>query len=311
MRLIDNNLLNYLADKGKGNGDCEKGPKVTAFVSSSNDKLLDRIIKDKGITAAQLRDMDYADYKDLMNELKLEIDSGNVPAYNSSNIKLNKVPVKPVDPKTAAAVASLKQAVSTGKIRPMVTGSAIEHVFKAIAGNDNQISPEELAKFIKQYNPDLPFTTANAKTLIQSLDMDGDAQLGIVEFASLIGKQNPSNDIAEQYRQLFKGLTDGKPKLLVADLITLLQKHNPGNKNIDELVKAADLNKDGEIEFDEFLNMMLQESVEETKAVKGGNKKRQFISKRDSMDYVISRNESLRDRVRLIGKYKPSNLKKK
>jgi Ca2+-binding EF-hand superfamily protein len=304
LRLIDNELLSYL--RNKGTGTCPDSGKVAEFKApASTDSLIDRIIKSKGVN---VRDMKYSDYKGVMDELKLEIESSQVPYVDvSTKINLNKVAAQ--DPATAASVAGIKKALADNKIKPMISGLAIENVFKEIAGSDTQISPKELMDFMTQYG--VPLTIEQATNLIKSLDVDGDGTLGIVEFASLIGKQNPTNDIIEQYRQLFEGLKDGKPSLAVADLMALIKKHNKSS-NIDELVDKADLNKDGHIDFDEFLNLMIEESKDVGPAkVSGGNSKREFISNRDSMDYVISRNESLRDRVRLIGKYKPSNLKKK
>lgn len=303
LRLIDNDLLTYLSEKGTGKcTDSAKAPEFKAPVS--NDSLIDRIIKKKGLN---VRDMKYADYKGLMDELKLEIESNQVPYVDvSTKMNLTKV-AAPQDPATAKAVAGIKQALSDNKIKPMISAKAIENVFREISGKDSEISADELSRFMTQFG--VPLTPEQAATIIKSLDVDGDGTLGIVEFASLIGKQNPTNDIIEQYRQLFEGLKDGKDKLTIVNLKALLKKHNTAS-NIDELVDKADLNNDDEIDFNEFLNLMVEESKDVGPKL-GGNSKREFISHRDSMDYVISRNESLRDRVRLIGKYKPSNLKKK
>lgn len=306
LRLVDNDLLNYLSKKGSDK--CADSGKVPEFKAPvSTDSLIDRIIKKQGI---QVRDMKYPQYKALMDELKLEIESNQVPYVDvSAKMNLTKVDA-PQDPATAKAVAGIKQALADNKIKPMISGLAIENVFKEIAGTDTQINAKELSDFMTMYG--VPLTETQAATIIKNLDVDGDGTLGIVEFASLIGKQNPTNDVIEQYRQLFEGLKDGQPTLAVKDLMALLKKHNKSS-NIDDLVEKADINKDGQIDFNEFLNLMVEESkdVGPVAPVKGGNSKREFISHRDSMDYVISRNESLRDRVRLIGKYKPSNLKKK
>jgi Ca2+-binding EF-hand superfamily protein len=255
-----------------------------------------------------------------MDKLKIEIDrKAEPPARQSSGITIKQASTSK---QTSQIASQVKDALKLKKIPNMITGDSIEDLFKEIAVGPvkNQIGPNELVAFVKKYNPTLDFNVENAKLLIDSLDMDGDGTLGIIEFASLIGKQNPSNDVIEQYRQLYEGLKDGKPKLENAVLISLLKKHNDKDASamavIETLVKQADTDGNEHIEFEEFLNLMMDESKDSTQSTStdkkgGGNNSREFISKRDSMDYVISRNESLRDRVRLIGKYKPSNLKKK
>jgi Ca2+-binding EF-hand superfamily protein len=302
IRLVDNKLLNYLGSQSSSK--CADSAKVPEFKPpTSTDSLIDRIIKKKGVN---VRDMNYTQYKDIMDELKLEIEAGVVPSYAGPTMQLTKVD-KAQDPATAQSVADIKKALDENKIKPMINGLAIENVFKEIADGDLQITAPELVRFMAKYGVTL--TPQQATTLIKQIDLEGDGTLGIVEFASLIGKQNSTNDVIEQYRQLYEGLKDGKAALSVDDLKTLLKKHNT-DSNIDELVQQADLNKDAQIDFNEFLKLMIDESKDNTVTVKaGGNKK--FISNRESMDNVISRNESLRDRVRLIGKYKPSNLKKK
>ena len=303
LRLVDNELLTYLGNKGSDK--CTDSGKVVEFKAPvSTDSLVDRIIKKKGLN---VRDMKYTDYKGVMDELKLEIESSQVPYVDvSAKMNLTKV-AAPQDPATAKAVAGIKQALADNKIKPMISGLAIENVFKAIAGDDKEIDAKELSDFMTMYG--VPLTETQAATIIKDLDVDGNGKLGLIEFASIIGKQNPTNDIIEQYRQLFEGLKDGKATLELADLKALLKKHNTSS-NIDALVEKANLNNDTQIDFNEFLQLMVEES-NDVSAKSGGNSKREFISNRESMDYVISRNESLRDRVRLIGKYKPSNLKKK
>jgi len=302
IRLVDNNLLSYLGSQSSTK--CADTAKVPEFKPpASTDTLIDRIIKKKGVN---VRDMNYNQYKDIMDELKLEIEASAVPTYSGPKMQYTKVD-KPQDPVTAKATADIKKALEDKKIKPMISGLAIENVFRGIAGQDNEINATELVAFMSKYGVTL--TNAQAQNLINSIDLENDGTLGIVEFASLIGKQNSTNDVIEQYRQLYEGLKDGKPSLSVEDLKTLLKKHNT-DTNIDELVQRADLNNDKQIDFNEFLNLMVEESKDNTVSVQaGGNKK--YISNIESIDNVISRNESLRDRVRLIGKYKPSNLKKK
>ena len=302
LRLVDNNLLSFLGSQSSTK--CADSAKVPEFKPpTSTDTLIDRIIKKKGVN---VRDMNYNQYKDIMDELKLEIEASAVPTYAGPKMQYTKVD-KAQDPATAKATADIKKALEDKKIKPMISGLAIGNVFRSIAGHDNEINATELVDFMAKYGVTL--TTVQAQTLIDSIDLENDGTLGIVEFAQLIGKQNSTNDVIEQYRQLFEGLKDGKSLLSVSDLKVLLKKHNT-DTNIDELVDNANLNNDDQIDFNEFLNLMVEESKDNTVTVKtGGNKK--FISNRESMDNVISRNESLRNRVRLIGKYKPSNLKKK
>jgi Ca2+-binding EF-hand superfamily protein len=311
LRLIDNGLLTYLKDKGTGSEKCSTVPLIAERKVTSNDSILDQILAQEGIS--HFRDLPFNKYKSVMDKLKIEIDKKAEPPAQAASIKLKPSSSSTQSAQTPEVAKKVVEAVKSGKITNMITGTAIENLFKKIAGdNNNEINAQELVKFMKEYNPDLTFTQENAELLIKSLDTDGNNTLGLVEFASLIGKQNPSNDVIEQYRQLYEGLKDGKAELNKSTLATLLKKNNPADaSNIDELVQQADLNKDEKIDFEEFLKLMMEESVDSSAVKKGGSNSKEFISKRDSMDYVISRNESLRDRVRLIGKYKPSNLKKK
>lgn len=308
LRLIDQGLLKYLNEKGTGSAKCDDAPLIAQRATTSNDSILDQILAQENLS--HFRDLPYNKYKNVMDKLKIEIDRKTEPPAQATGIKLKPGSTSTQTPQTVQVANTVKQALKSGKIPNMITGNSIEELFKKISKGDGQIDAAELVTFMKEYNPNLNFTLENAQLLIKSLDVDGDGTLGIIEFASLIGKQNPSNDVIEQYRQLYEGLKDGKPSLDKATFTALLKKNNSQDAAvIDDLVAKADLNKDGNIEFDEFLNLMMEESTDSTKT--GGNNSREFISKRDSMDYVISRNESLRDRVRLIGKYKPSNLKKK
>ncbi|RIB30273.1 calmodulin 1 [Gigaspora rosea] len=121
--------------------------------------------------------------------------------------------------------------------------------------NDGLITAQELGSVIKSlgYNP----TDENLKTMIDKVDSDKDGKINYEEFKVMMSQS--SNESTEDLREAFKVYDkDGNGYISAAELKSTM--HSLGLKLNDEEVEAmisqADINKDGRIDYEEFIKMM-------------------------------------------------------
>ncbi len=96
----------------------------------------------------------------------------------------------------------------------------------------------------------------NIEELFNSFDTDGTGKLGYTEFISASIEQNiymREERLLEAFKMLDK---DKSGKITKDEIKNSLKLDNVDEDTLNELIKKFDLNGDGMIDYNEFLNMM-------------------------------------------------------
>jgi len=122
---------------------------------------------------------------------------------------------------------------------------------------DGTISVSELEQIMQNLG-EKP-TREEVKLMVAKVDKDGDGNISFDEFVILMASAKSSTD--EELRQAFNVFdTDGSGTISRSELKqvmqTVLGEKDLTDKQLDDMLKAADLNGDGEISFQEFCIMM-------------------------------------------------------
>merc|ERR1712086_359432 len=119
------------------------------------------------------------------------------------------------------------------------------------------ISGAELATVMKSLgqNP----TDDEIKDMIGEVDSDGNSTIDFSEFLNLMAKKMAGGDDEAELLEAFKVFDkDGNSTIEASELKTVME--NLGEKltdeEIEEMMKEADIDKDGKINFEEFKAMM-------------------------------------------------------
>jgi len=121
---------------------------------------------------------------------------------------------------------------------------------------DGVITSEELYEVLKQVDQNI--SREEVKEVIMAVDVNGDDVLTLDEFLSArINRKVMQKE--ERLRKLFKCLDlDDSGLLNVAEVCAALESAR-GKKvlemEVEKLIKEADVNNDGEIDYEEFLAM--------------------------------------------------------
>ena len=130
--------------------------------------------------------------------------------------------------------------------------------FRALDTNhDGVISRDELYEGFKRINNAL--TEADVNAMMKKLDNNQSHTIDYTEFvAATIDKKNLLSE--QKIRACFNMLDrDKSGKISITELKTMFSGNDVADENIwVELIKEADENNDGEIDFDEFRNLLLK-----------------------------------------------------
>ncbi len=122
---------------------------------------------------------------------------------------------------------------------------------------DGKIATKELGSIMRNLgqNP----TDSELKRIIAEVDSDGNGTIDFKEFLGLMVNKMNDTDTEEELLEAFK-IFDRDNKGYITALELRLVMNNLGEVlspyEIDELVKEADIDGDGHIDYDEFLKMM-------------------------------------------------------
>ncbi|KAJ2044017.1 hypothetical protein H4S04_006453 [Coemansia sp. S16] len=122
---------------------------------------------------------------------------------------------------------------------------------------DGNITAIELGSVMRSVgqNP----TEAELQDMINEVDKDGNGTIDFGEFLSLMARQSFDNNEEEELKEAFRVFDkDGNGFISAAELRHALT--NLGEKltqeEVDEMIQEADVNGDGQIDYDEFVKMM-------------------------------------------------------
>ncbi|KAJ1697109.1 hypothetical protein LUZ62_027547 [Rhynchospora pubera] len=123
--------------------------------------------------------------------------------------------------------------------------------------NDGFITKQELATVIRQLgqNP----SDEDVQEMISEVDTDGNGTVDFSEFLSLMEKKLKETDSEDELREAFKVFDkDNNGFISASELRTVLMNlgENISDAEVDEMIKEADANGDGQVDYAEFVKMM-------------------------------------------------------
>ncbi|KAH3853236.1 calmodulin-A-like [Dreissena polymorpha] len=126
---------------------------------------------------------------------------------------------------------------------------------------DGTISSTELGTVMRSLggNP----TEAELQDMINEVDADGSGMIEFPEFLTMMVRNMRDIDTVEDLRQAFNVFDkDGTGKISAAELRHVMS--NLGEKlteeEVDEMLREADVDGDGEINYEEFVQLMMSTS---------------------------------------------------
>ncbi|KAJ3697503.1 hypothetical protein LUZ61_001208 [Rhynchospora tenuis] len=123
--------------------------------------------------------------------------------------------------------------------------------------NDGFITKQELATVIRQLgqNP----SDEDVQEMIREVDADGNGTVDFPEFLALMEKKLKETDSEDELREAFKVFDkDNNGFISASELRTVLMNlgENISDAEVDEMIKEADANGDGQVDYAEFVKMM-------------------------------------------------------
>jgi len=103
-------------------------------------------------------------------------------------------------------------------------------------------------------------TEAELQDMINEVDADGNGTIDFPEFLSLMARKMKDTDTEEELIEAFKVFDrDGNGFISAAELRHVMT--NLGEKltdeEVDEMIREADVDGDGQINYEEFVKMMM------------------------------------------------------
>ena len=126
-----------------------------------------------------------------------------------------------------------------------------------------EISVHELQSILK--DPKLRMSEDDVNKLMKDFDLDGNGTIDICEFLILMSNRKNRNlihraiVIRTQIRKMFRNLDlDGNGYITKKEFKTVMRKQRGkySEKQLDAMLKEADMNGDGKIDYDEFVVSM-------------------------------------------------------
>merc|ERR1712146_314179 len=127
---------------------------------------------------------------------------------------------------------------------------------------DGTITTKELGTVMRSLgqNP----TEAELQDMINEVDADGNGTIDFPEFLGLMARKAKDTDTEEELIEAFKGFDrDGNGFISTAELHHLMTNMSEKltDEEVDEMIREADVDGDGQINYEEFVKMMMAERV--------------------------------------------------
>mmetsp|Transcript_5873 Transcript_5873/g.12356 ORF Transcript_5873/g.12356 Transcript_5873/m.12356 type:complete len:613 (+) Transcript_5873:155-1993(+) len=133
------------------------------------------------------------------------------------------------------------------------------------------ISVDELRQAMKKAGSKL--TDDEIAEMLDTYDVDGDGTIDYSEFVTAMTNINKLNTVENIQKAFMQFDKDGDGTITVDEVMIALQDCNVDIEKAKEIVKEADKNGDGQIDYEEFYAMMIQQD-ETVKAAEGARRKK-------------------------------------
>merc|ERR1712194_223965 len=123
---------------------------------------------------------------------------------------------------------------------------------------DEQLSAKELGHMLNALGEDP--TLAELKSMIKEVNEDDEETIGFWHFLSLMVKKMKTSDIKDKLIDAFKVFDVDHDGFITPDELMSAMAHLGEDLNqseIEEMIKEADIENDGKLDFDEFSKMMM------------------------------------------------------
>lgn len=103
-------------------------------------------------------------------------------------------------------------------------------------------------------------TDAELEDMIKMVDVDGNGTIDFPEFITMIAKKSKDGNSEEEIVDAFKVFdTDGNGFISAAELKHIMFNlgENMTDEEIDEMIRQADIDGDGQINYEEFVKMIM------------------------------------------------------
>lgn len=124
--------------------------------------------------------------------------------------------------------------------------------------NDGSITMVELRNVMKTLNQEPSDQELNE--MIAEVDIDGNGKIDFEEFVNLMNKRSKETDAEEEVINAFKVLDkDGQGVLSSTELRHIMTTLGDAltEDEVDEMIREADIDGDGQINYEEFVRMMM------------------------------------------------------
>lgn len=104
------------------------------------------------------------------------------------------------------------------------------------------------------------FTEAELRAMIGEVDTDGNGVIDFQEFLAMMARKMRDNEGEEEIKEAFKTFDrDGNGYISARELksVMALQGEQLTDTEVDEMIREADVDGDGQINYQEFVRMML------------------------------------------------------
>ena len=123
---------------------------------------------------------------------------------------------------------------------------------------DGKITTKELGTVMRSLgsNP----TEAELQDLISEVDTDRSGTIDFPEFLTVMAGTMNNSYNEKEIREAFRAIDrDGNGFISVAELRHTMTKLDEkiSDEEVDEIIKEADLDKDGQVNYEEFLTLMM------------------------------------------------------
>ncbi|KAF9186809.1 hypothetical protein BGZ51_001606 [Haplosporangium sp. Z 767] len=123
---------------------------------------------------------------------------------------------------------------------------------------DGTITTKELGTVMRSLgqNP----TEADLQDMVNEVDADGNGTIDFPEFLTMMARKMVDTESEEEIKEAFKVFDkDGNGYISAAELRHVLTNlgERLNDQEVDEMITEADVDGDGQINYDEFVRMMM------------------------------------------------------